>query len=102
MLGRIDIILGEYMNDIEPKFYRRKDAEKRENVAWNPPAERAQQVYTHTVVCENCGREFTVESLMPIPPKFCLKGDEDGCYLTRKAAYQRALRAKKRGDASED
>lgn len=80
----------------DPKYYKRKDAEKRQSVAWNPPAERAQQVYSHDVTCEYCGRNFIVESMMPIPPQFCLKEDEYGCYHDRKAAYMREYRAKKK------
>ena len=85
----------------KPKFYKRKEADKRQNVAWNPPAERAQKVYTHVVTCANCGREFTIESLMPIPPEYCLKGDESGCYSARRAAYMRQYRSKKKGEAHE-
>lgn len=90
------------MADDAPKYYQRKDAEKRQSVAWNPPAERQQQVYTHHVTCEHCGRTFTVESLMPIAPQYCLKDDEAGCHEERRRAYFREYRAKKRAEAAED
>lgn len=90
------------MTGEDPKYYRRKDAEKRQSVAWNPPAERQQQVYTHVVTCDHCGRHFTVESLMPIPPQYCLKEDQAGCYAERKRAYFREYRAKKKGEMPEE
>lgn len=89
------------MNENDPKFYERKPAQARKGVAWNPPAERQQQIYTYDVTCEHCGRFFRHESMMPIAPKYCLQGDEKGCYLDRKAAYKRAYRAKQKDETQE-
>jgi len=86
------------MNDNDPKFYQRKDAEKRQSVSWNPPAERQQQVYAHEVTCKNCGRHFTFESMMHIPPLYCLKDDTAGCHEERRRTYFREYRAKKRAE----
>lgn len=98
------IILDRHAMDEtkEPRFYRRKDAYARENVQWNPPATRAQQVYHHHVKCAFCSREFDVESLMPISPTYCLESDPEGCFKQRRAAYRREQRAKQKGDTQEE
>ena len=88
-------------DDSTPKYYQRKTAGRREVVAWNPPATRAQQVYTHDVTCAHCGRHFIVASLMPIAPTYCSKEDNATCYKTRRNTYMKAYREGKK-NAEED
>lgn len=97
------ILESERMTDDTPRHYKRKPADKRVDVAWNPPATRAQPVHRWECVCQNCGRHFVIEeSLQPTPPKFCLEGDLEGCHEARRRAYYREYRAKKRAEAAED
>lgn len=91
------------MTDDTPPAHKSTRSDKSVDVGWNPPATRAQPVFIHEGVCEYCGRHFTIESLQPVAPLYCLKSENPDCYRRRKAAYMKSYRGKKKaeGDADE-
>jgi hypothetical protein len=68
------------------------DTPKHKPVQWQQPAQRMALVYVHHVTCERCGKEFTVENAMPIPPRYCSKEINPACYTARRTEAQRRYR----------
>ena len=62
-------------------------------VKWDQPPQRMAMIYTHHVICERCGKEFTVENAMPVAPRYCSRAINSACYTARRTETQRRWRA---------